>query len=258
MSLDILSVRWAAKKVLGPTLDLIGEDLATLYAKGRNRLIAAAQRKISNPEDGKTANLRVARDVLWNGAFSEDEICVEYFGGLLAASRTKDGKDDSLIPLVDVVKSLSSDQLRLHYYMYHGLNKMLQEYTPPKSAGGGQSPARSKVVFRYLPSEHVGVGDLVVLGQRGLTRSATWRIAKIRTKVDGSESVVPYASAEATNFGKMLYAAAYNNLLWWRAFGTMRTKHEDLPGVKLPDSYGFDVMGLLESVISDDWELVSA
>jgi len=50
-----------------------------------------------NLEDGKAANLRVTRDVIWNGAVTDDEVCAEYFGGILAASRTEDGKDDSAI-----------------------------------------------------------------------------------------------------------------------------------------------------------------
>ena len=51
-------------------------------------------------DDGKQANLGVSRDVLWNGAFSTESICAEYFGGILASSRSEDGKDDSAIPFV--------------------------------------------------------------------------------------------------------------------------------------------------------------
>ena len=82
----------AAKAILGPTFNEIGEDLRKLYAVGRDRIIDAAYRKLSDPNDGKKANLRVVRDTLWSGAFSDDEICAEYFGGVLAGSRSEDGK----------------------------------------------------------------------------------------------------------------------------------------------------------------------
>ena len=49
---------WAVKKVFGPALTEIGEDLKKLYARGRDKLIAAAYRKVRNPDDGKQANLR--------------------------------------------------------------------------------------------------------------------------------------------------------------------------------------------------------
>ena len=116
---------WALKRLLGPTFDLIGQDLSRLYAKGRDRIVRAAKRKTPDLDDGKAANLRVARDVLWNGAFADDEVCAEYFGGLLAGSRSEDGKDDRGLPFVDIVRSLSSSQLRLHYVLCHALSNVL-------------------------------------------------------------------------------------------------------------------------------------
>jgi hypothetical protein len=98
---------WALQKVFGPALTEMGEDLKKLYAKGRDKLISAAFWKVRNPDDGKQANIRVTRDVLWNGAFTEDEVCAEYFGGILASSRSEDGKDDDAIQFVDAIKSLS-------------------------------------------------------------------------------------------------------------------------------------------------------
>lgn len=81
----------AAKKVLGPTLDIIGSDLAGLYEIGRDKILEAAFNKIDNPDDGKFANLRVSRDVFMNGSFSYADISVEYFSGILASSRSEDG-----------------------------------------------------------------------------------------------------------------------------------------------------------------------
>lgn len=256
--MGLVPFEWALQKVLGPTLDEIGEDFRRVYVTGRERLVDAARRKIDDIEDGKVANRRVAMDVLANGSIaSGDEVCAEYFGGLLAASRTKDGKDDSLMPLVDSVKALSSEQLRIHYYLYRALDKALRAYTPRPNTRA--QPNTIYIFYVGAPDSTPGCkGDLAALRQRDLVGSATTGIPLVRAKADGREWVVPYVAAEVTDFGKMLYAAAYNNLMWWQALGTLRTEHhEDFPGVPIPPGYGLDLTSLLECVHKDDaWELV--
>lgn len=103
----LVSGVYAARKILGLTLDAMGEDLNRVYASGRDRVMSAAERKIEYLDDGRCANLRTARDVRWHGAVTEDTVSAEYYGGLLASSRSNDGKDDTAIPFVDAIKSLS-------------------------------------------------------------------------------------------------------------------------------------------------------
>ena len=69
----------------------MGGDLVSYYRIGVNRILASAYRKTKDVEDGKSANLRVAHDILQNGAFCADEFVSEYLGGLLASSRSNDG-----------------------------------------------------------------------------------------------------------------------------------------------------------------------
>ena len=245
----LVPFEWALKRVFGPTLSELGEDFRRLYITGREKLIRTAQRKIPDIEDGNVANPRVAMDVLVNGTFAADnEICAEYFGGLLAASRTKDGRDDSLIPLVDAVKSLSSEQLRIHYWTYHTLNKALLALRPHPPL----ATAPRRIFFRDIGSPDSGpgrLGNLSVLLERGLIESGWAGSARIRSRSDGQEWAVPYMEIKVASFGMMLYAAAYNNLMWWQAIGTIRTEHhEDFPGVAIPDGYGLDLMSLLEGV----------
>jgi hypothetical protein len=116
---------WALQRLFGPTFDAIGGDLQNVYKAAINGILNAALRKTPNVEDGKTANVRVAHGVLTGGAFSDSEICAEYFGGILASSRTDEGQDDDAIQFVEVTKSLSSRQLHLHYAIYNRLNKLL-------------------------------------------------------------------------------------------------------------------------------------
>ena len=133
---SLIASAWAAKEFLGPTFDAVGGDLKNLYAAGRDRIVCRAVGKVEDLEDGKVANLRVARDVLWHGAFSESEISTEYYAGLLASSRSETGLDDDAAPFVDLVKSLSSRQLRLHYDLYSSMEHALLNGDGPR----GMSP----------------------------------------------------------------------------------------------------------------------
>lgn len=206
---------WALQKAFGPALTEIGEDLKKLYAKGRDKIISTAYKKISNPDDGKQANLRVTRDVLWNGAFTEDEVCAEYFGGILAASRSDDGKDDDAIQYVDVIKSMSSRQLRLHYVIYHALNRQLLAAGKPVNVAQSSEIQAQSVWFAYRELHALGLRtdtDLNILHRQGLINQY-----KTNVHVVGDKAL-EYASANATTFGVLLYAVAHNRFADWRSF----------------------------------------
>ncbi len=209
---------WAIRKVLGPTLDEFGEDLKVLYAKGRDNIIAAARRKMPEKEDGKRANLRVARDVLWNGAFTDDEVCAEYFGGILAASRSKDGNNDDAIQFVDVIKSMSSNQLRLHYIIYRGLNDILITNGRKINVAQGSETQRCEIWFASVEIEQV-IGlrldtDPHVLHRLGLLWEYKTDIRMF------NRQALPYFFVRPTSFGILLYAVAHNRLNEWRTFNS--------------------------------------
>jgi hypothetical protein len=233
---------WALQKVLGPVLSEVGEDLKRAYAKGRDKLIATAYRKIPDENDGMQVNARVARDVLWNGAFAEDQVCAEYFGGLLAASRTADGKDDDVIQFVDVVKSLSSRQLRLHYILYHCLNLQLAAEAEPINVGQ-DSELRKKSV--WLASRELVDRldlridtDLSILCRQGLLNEYTTDFHQL-----GFDSAMPYTMIRPSVFGVLLYTSAHNKLDEWRSFSS--TPFGDFPGIGLPALFSVSLEGLI-------------
>jgi hypothetical protein len=236
---------WVLQKVFGPVLSEVGEDIKKVYAKGRERLITTAYRKISDENDGKQANRRVTRDVMWNGAFTEDEVCAEYFGGLLASSRSIDGKDDDVIQFVDVVKSLSSRQLRLHYILYHSLNLQLAAEEQPVNVG--QSTELNKKPLWLASRELVDrldlriETDLNILHRQGLL---------IEYKMDSHqldlERALPYTMIKPTVFGILLYSAAHNKLSEWRRFSSVA--FGDFPGIELPVLYSASLEGLVAMV----------
>lgn len=235
---------WALQKVFGPALTEIGEDLKKLYAKGRDKIISTAYRKISNPEDGKQANLRVTRDVLWNGAFTEDEVCAEYFGGVLASSRSAGGSDDDAIQFVDVIKSMSAKQLHLHYVIYRALNVLFLSGGKAVNVAQGAEIQRQQVWFashELVSSLGLRIErDLNILHRQGLLHQYKTDVHVVADKG------LQYTSANPTTFGVLLYAAAHNRLDDWRSFD--RIDLGTFGEIPVPSMYSSGLAELSEKV----------
>ena len=205
---------YLAKQVLGPTLTSMGTDLEKVWAIGRQKIIERAAAKTPNLDDGKTANLRVTRDVIWNGAVTDDEVCAEYFGGILAACRSEDGKDDSAMQFIDCIKGMSAKQLHLHYSIYRSLQQLWLR--DGKQLNPGQQAELGAMTITFALHETTGLGidatlDLTVLNRQKLID--TWKVDMHRHS-DGKHGFL-YAQASPTTFGVVLYAVAMNRLKDW-------------------------------------------
>lgn len=207
-----------ANKLLGKTAESISDDIANLYKVGRDKIIAVAVRKTPNIDDGKIANLRVARDVFFNGSFTDESICAEYFGGILASSRSDDGKDDLGIFYTDIIKSLSSSQLKLHYITYYSINKlwleMPQEKQKPRP-GMTKETNQYDVWFSTAELQKLGIDiekDVIALHSKELIKSDYE--ASGHKLDDGRE--VAYTKVGPTTLGIQLYATAHNKLSEWK------------------------------------------
>lgn len=208
---------YVGTKLFGTVLATMGDDINKLYMRGRDKIVDAATKKVDNPEDGKTVNLRAARDVLWSGAITEDEVCAEYFGGMLAAARSEDGKDDGVVHYVDTIKAMSARQLELHYVIYKSWQTLLnQKVEAPINVALSADVQKWKIFMaglelgaRQLPYDR----DLTVLHRLGLIQDFRYD----NHVVDGKN--LPYASVTPTTFGVMLFAVAHNKMEGWRNFG---------------------------------------
>ena len=232
---------WVLKKTLGPVLAEIGDDLKNLYAKGRDKIINKAYKKLDDPNDGKRANLRLAYATLSNGAFTDDEICAEYFGGILASSRSADGKNDDAMQLLDTIKSLSSKQLHLHYILYRSFNRLLLKHKEQMNVGQGSEVGKKTIWFVAQELQQLGINydtDLNILHREGLV--SAYKIDM--HKIDESH-ILPYANATPTTYGVLLYAVAHNKLAGWREFSTKQ--FPEFEGIELPKLYEFDITELL-------------
>lgn len=108
-------------RVLGTSADALDETLRR-YTEYRLRNVQAiverAEAKCHSPKDESIVNLRVAHVVLEDGSYCDDEIVASYLGGLLAGSRTPQGRDDRAVTWSKVITGLSSLQIRAHYLLY--------------------------------------------------------------------------------------------------------------------------------------------
>lgn len=108
------------KRVLGPPADKIGEALAhyvEFRAQNTLRILEAAAAKTDLDEPGEIPP-RVAGALLDAGSYCDDDIMVEYLGGVLASARTPVGRDDRAARWTNLVTDLAAYDVRLHYVLY--------------------------------------------------------------------------------------------------------------------------------------------
>ena len=80
------------EKILGPTSEYIGEQIKEWTVKkvtNTANIFKNAEKKLGDKinENGKVPP-KILKSILEDGAWCEEELQVEYFGGVLASSRT--------------------------------------------------------------------------------------------------------------------------------------------------------------------------
>lgn len=137
--LAILGSKDILTKVLGPSADYVGGELRGLIEKcniNLDQVFGNATSKLGERlEAPGGVSPRVLKHVFDDGRFAEEEIVVEYYGGLLAGSKTQSGKDDSAIPFLAKVQRMSAYQLRLHFLFYSELLRIHRD--TPANLGSG-------------------------------------------------------------------------------------------------------------------------
>lgn len=121
-SIEAWGIYQAAKRVLGPTADYMGEGMKAWTEKrvnNVNRIFAKAEERLTGDQREKGAvPPKVIKAILDDGSFCDDELTASYFGGVLASSKTEIGRDDRGATLTSLVGRLSTYQVRTHYLIY--------------------------------------------------------------------------------------------------------------------------------------------
>src|ERR1700761_7877688 len=108
-----------AEKILGPTADYIGEQLKEWTKKrveNTAKIFQNAEKKLGDKinESGQVSP-KVLKGILEDGAWCEEELQVDYFGGVLASSRSGITRDDRGAYFTSLISRLTTYQLRTHY-----------------------------------------------------------------------------------------------------------------------------------------------
>ncbi len=147
---------WASKelisKLLGPTADYLGQEVATFADKcnlNLSDIFKRAARKLGERvEEPGQVPPRVLRALLEDGAYAEDPLVAEYFGGVLASSRSPTGRDDRGNSILATLRQLSVYDIRLHYLLYTSV-KML--YDGDSRLLSNSTDSQSMLVFIPYP-----------------------------------------------------------------------------------------------------------
>ncbi|WP_319582410.1 hypothetical protein [uncultured Pseudodesulfovibrio sp.] len=123
------------EKVLGPTADYLGGQLKELAQKrieNLGQILQNAKAKLSKKEDmAGSVPPKVLKSIINDGSYNDDPLAIEYFGGVLASSKTESGRDDRGARIARVVDGLTSYQLRTHYLIYSTIKNVFKskQYT---------------------------------------------------------------------------------------------------------------------------------
>jgi hypothetical protein len=119
------------KKILGPTADYLGQELKEL-TKNRietiGKIFRNAEKKLGHKiEEEGSIPPKVLKYVLGDASFNNDSLAIDYIGGILASSRSKEGRDDRGARVANIIESLSTYQLRTHYLIYLTIKNLFSD-----------------------------------------------------------------------------------------------------------------------------------
>ncbi|MCX5822462.1 MAG: hypothetical protein NTY86_02865, partial [Deltaproteobacteria bacterium] len=110
------------EKLLGPTAEYVGMGLRSWAEKrvqNAGRIFEKAAEKLGDKIDEPgSVPPRVLKVVLDEGSYCDDELTAEYFGGVLASSRSGTSRDDRAASYLKLTSELSVYQIRFHYVSY--------------------------------------------------------------------------------------------------------------------------------------------
>jgi hypothetical protein len=116
------------KRVLGPTLDYVGEGVKE-YTKHQAENLKRIFLKADDILEAKgtiagSVPPKIFKSIWVDGAFCDDELSADYFAGVLAASKSENPKDDRGASILSLIGRLSSYQIRAHYIFYHVIKQL--------------------------------------------------------------------------------------------------------------------------------------
>lgn len=117
-------------KLLGPTAEYLGGELQEFTKKRINNISSIfkkAEEKLGDKiEEPGVVPPKVLKVIINEGSYSEDQIAIEYFGGVLASARSEISRDDRGARIAKALDNLSCYQLRCHYLIYSTISNLFK------------------------------------------------------------------------------------------------------------------------------------
>ena len=130
------------EKILGPTADYLGNGLKSWTEKRLNnvaRIFNHAEIKLGDKIDEEgVVPPKVLRKVIDEGSFCDDELTTEYFGGVLASSRSQTTRDDRGASFANLVSQLTTYEIRSHFLFYHYVKTIFDGKPTTVNTGTGR------------------------------------------------------------------------------------------------------------------------
>ena len=177
------------KQALGPTADYIGDGLKTFTAKRvenidriLHKFINKLGQRINEPGQ---VHPKLLKGLISDGSFCDDELTAEYYGGVMASSRTGISQDDRGASYLHQISLLSTYQIRTHFIFYTVLQKLFQgRDLDPRVTLGAYDMATFISVSEYYRSmafKEVGEYELAVCSHSFVGLEGNNLVSSIRT-----------------------------------------------------------------------------
>lgn len=156
-------------KLLGPTAEYLGDGLRD-FTKRRAANVARIFQKASD-KLGEQIEIpgevppRVLKVVIDEGSFCDDELAADYFGGVLASSRTEQGRDDRGARIAKILDGLSTYQIRSYYLIYASIRSLFEAKGLPFNMEGRPKMQIFLPYSGFIPSMELSESELQQFAQ---------------------------------------------------------------------------------------------
>jgi hypothetical protein len=232
------------EKLLGPTADYLGAGLRSWTEKrveNTKRIFLHATKLLGDriDEPGGVPP-KVLKGILEDGSFCDDQLSAEYFGGVLASSRTGISRDDRGASFTALLSRLTTYQIRTHFIFYRIVRELFVGTGISVSTSEGRNQLKTFVPYSvYVPAmdfastEANEISSIMSHVMFGLARE---RLIEDQFHFGGIDYVKRYyATASTAGFIFTPSALGVELLLWATGQGRIHIAEFLAPGMVFPE-----------------------